>query len=215
MTDQQTVAGRDLGGVFVVFEGGDGAGKTTQSRLLEQWLTAERIPHLMTREPGDSWLGPRIRERVLSPDSGPISSRAEALLYNADKAQHVDEVVIPALKKGKVVVCDRYVDSTIAYQGAGRVLDPAEVGQLASWATTGLVPDLTVLLDVDPCEGAGKIAAKDRLEAAGDEFHLRVRQYFLDLAAAHPQRYLVLDARKTRKEISEVIRCRVAGLLNR
>ena len=215
MTDQQTVAGRDLGGVFVVFEGGDGAGKTTQSRLLEQWLTAERIPHLMTREPGDSWLGQRIRELVLSPDSGPISSRAEALLYNADKAQHVDEVVIPALKKGKVVVCDRYVDSTIAYQGAGRVLDPAEVGQLASWATTGLVPALPGLLDGEPCEGAGKIAAKDRLEAAGDEFHLRVRQYFLDLAAAHPQRYLVLDARKTRKEISEVIRCRVAGLLNR
>ena len=214
MTDQ-TVTGRDLGGVFVVFEGGDGAGKTTQARLLDQWLTTEGIPHLMTREPGDSWLGQRIRQLVLSSDSGPISSRAEALLYNADKAQHVDEVVIPALREGKVVVCDRYVDSTIAYQGAGRVLDPGEVGQLACWATTGLVPDVTVLLDVDPCEGAGKIAAKDRLEAAGDEFHLRVRQYFLDLAAAHPQRYLVLDARKTRKEISEVIRCRVAGLLNR
>ena len=214
MTDQ-TVTGRDLGGVFVVFEGGDGAGKTTQARLLDQWLTIEGIPHLMTREPGDSWLGQRIRQLVLSSDSGPISSRAEALLYNADKAQHVDEVVIPALREGKVVVCDRYVDSTIAYQGAGRVLDPGEVGQLACWATTGLVPDVTVLLDVDPCEGAGKIAAKDRLEAAGDEFHLRVRQYFLDLAAAHPQRYLVLDARKTRKEISEVIRCRVAGLLNR
>jgi len=214
MTDQ-TVTGRDLGGVFVVFEGGDGAGKTTQARLLDQWLPPEGIPHLMTREPGDSWLGQRIRELVLSPDSGPISSRAEALLYNADKAQHVDEVVIPALREGKVVVCDRYVDSTIAYQGAGRVLDPGEVGQLACWATTGLVPDVTVLLDVDPCEGAGKIAAKDRLEAAGDEFHLRVRRHFLDLAAAHPQRYLVLNARKSRKEISEAIRQRVTGLLNR
>ena len=214
MTDQ-TVTGRDLGGVFVVFEGGDGAGKTTQARLLDQWLTIEGIPHLMTREPGDSWLGQRIRELVLSPGSGPISSRAEALLYNADKAQHVDEVVIPALREGKVVVCDRYVDSTIAYQGAGRALDPGEVGQLACWATTGLVPDVTVLLDVDPCEGAGKIAAKDRLEAAGDEFHLRVRQHFLDLAAVHPQRYLVLNARKSRKEISEAIRQRVTGLLNR
>ena len=215
MTDRQTMTGCDLGGVFVVLEGGDGAGKTTQSRLLDQWLTAEGVPHLMTREPGDSWLGQRIRELVLSPDSGPICSRAEALLYNADKAQHVDEVVIPALREGRVVVCDRYVDSTIAYQGAGRVLDPNEVAQLASWATVGLVPDVTVLLDVDPCEGTAKIAAKDRLEAAGDEFHLRVRQHFFSLAAAHPQRYLVLNARKTREEISEAICHRVAGLLNR
>ncbi|MDO4412733.1 dTMP kinase [Cutibacterium sp.] len=213
MTDQQTRTGRDLGGLFVVLEGGDGAGKTTQSRLLDQWLTHQGISHLMTREPGASWLGQKIRELVLFPDAGQICPRAEALLYNADKAQHVDEVVIPALRQGKVVVCDRYIDSTIAYQGAGRVLDPDEVARLAGWATTGLVPDLTVLLDVDPCEGAGKIAAKDRLEAAGQEFHQRVRQHFIDLAQAHPQRYLVLNARDSREDIRDAIVTQVSALL--
>ncbi|WCC80179.1 dTMP kinase [Cutibacterium equinum] len=213
MTDQQTRTGRDLGGLFIVFEGGDGAGKTTQSRLLDQWLTGKGISHLMTREPGDSWLGQRIRGLVLSPESGEICPRAEALLYNADKAQHVEEVVIPALREGKVVVCDRYIDSTIAYQGAGRILDPDEVAQIAGWATAGLVPDLTVLLDVDPREGAGKIAAKDRVEAAGEEFHHRVRQHFLDLADAHPERYLVLNARASREEISGEVARRVQELL--
>ena len=215
MTDQQTRTGRYLGGLFIVLEGGDGAGKTTQSRLLDQWLTSQRISHLMTREPGGSGLGQRIRELVLFPDSAEICPRAEALLYNADKAQHVEQVVIPALREGKVVVCDRYIDSTIAYQGAGRVLDPEEVAPLGRWATAGLVPDLTVLLDVDPSEGAGKIAAKDRMEAAGEEFHRRVRQHFLDLADTHPERYLVLNARKRREEIRDAISKQVSELLGR
>ncbi|MGK2309978.1 dTMP kinase [Cutibacterium sp. V947] len=215
MTDHQTRTGRDLGGLFIVLEGGDGAGKTTQSRRLDQWLTCEGVPRLMTREPGGSGLGQRIRELVLFSDAAEICPRAEALLYNADKAQHVEQVVMPALREGKVVVCDRYVDSTIAYQGAGRILGPDEVAQLASWATGGLVPDLTVLLDVDPSEGAGKIAAKDRMEAAGEQFHQRVRQHFLDLADAHPERYLVLPARKSRDEISAAIIEQVSKLLDR
>ena len=161
MTDQQTRTGRDLGGLFIVLEGGDGAGKTTQSRLLDQWLTSQRISHLMTREPGGSGLGQRIRELVLFPDSAEICPRAEALLYNADKAQHVEQVIMPALREGKVVVCDRYIDSTIAYQGAGRVLDPEEV------------------------------------------------------ADTHPERYLVLNARKRREEIRDAVSKQVSELLDR
>lgn len=215
MTEQQEdpVTGRQLGGLFVVLEGGDGAGKTTQAELLHRWLTDRGTGHLMTREPGASWLGERIREIVLSTQSGPICPRAEALLYNADKAQHVDEVVIPALRAGRVVVCDRYVDSTIAYQGAGRVLEPAEIAAVASWATAGLVPDLTVLLDVDPDEGAAKIGTKDRLEAEGVDFHRRVRGHFLDLASQHPDRYLVLDARASREDIAAAVRERLEPLL--
>lgn len=199
-------------GLFIVFEGGDGAGKTTQTDLLVSALQAAGREVVRTHEPGDSLVGRQIRSILLSPETGHLDPRAEALLYAADKAQHLSEVVRPALARGAVVVCDRYIDSMLAYQGAGRVLDLAEVAALARWATEGLRPDLTVLLDVDPHQSVHTKAQQDRLEAAGVEFHDRVRQGFLDLAAADPDRYLVLPARDRRAVIAARIRERVAGL---
>jgi dTMP kinase len=201
-------------GVFVVLEGGDGVGKSTQLDLLCGWLEGRGERVVRTFEPGDTEVGRQIRRLVLDPDTGDLTARAEALLYAADKAQHVDAVIRPALVAGAVVVSDRYVDSMIAYQGAGRVLRPAEVEQVARWATEDLRPDLTVVLDVAPDRAVGAIADKDRLEAAGDVFHARVRQHFLALADRDPGRYLVLDARRTREAIAADIRDRVAELLS-
>lgn len=180
---------------------------------MKTWLSDAGHGVVMTYEPGDTAIGRSIRQMVLDPDSGDPSPRTEALLYAADKAQHVDEVVRPALRRGDVVVCDRYVDSMVAYQGAGRVLDAVEVHRIADWATGGLVPDLTVLLDVEVHRGLGEKVERDRLESAGDDFHERVRQHFLALAAAAPQRYLVLDARESREAIESAIRERVEALL--
>lgn len=202
-----------MNGVFVVFEGGDGAGKSTQVRLLAGWLAEQGIAHRLTREPGDTWLGGHLRHLVLDPASGPIAPRAEALVYAADKAQHVDEVVIPALTEGLVVVSDRYVDSTLAYQGAGRRMDLAELEHVARWATRDLRPDLTVLLDVDPQVAVHAKEQPDRLESAGEEFHLSARQLFLDLAAADPERYLVLPAREPRDVLATRVRDRLRPLL--
>lgn len=200
-------------GLFVVFEGGDGTGKSTQQRLLSVTLAAHGVDHLMTFEPGDSWLGRQVRELVLSPDSGDITPRAEALLYIADKAQHVAEVVEPALASGAVVVCDRYVDSTLAYQGAGRVLDVSEVESIARWATGDLRPDLTVVLDLEPESGLATIDHLDRIEAAGADLHRRVRQGFLALAARDPERYLVVPARSgSPDEIAAVVLHRLLRL---
>lgn len=202
-----------MSGLFVVFEGGDGAGKSTQVRYLASWLAERDVAHVVTHEPGDTWLGAQVRRLVLSTDSGPISSRAEVLLYAADKAQHVDELVVPALAAGKVVISDRYVDSTLAYQGAGRQVHVDEVEQVARWATRDLRPHLTVLLDVDPAVAVSTKADPDRLESAGDQFHARARQLFLDLAAADPQRYLVLPARDPREVIAAAVQQRVGQLL--
>lgn len=182
-------------GLFVVFEGGDGTGKSTQQRLLAEHLADAGVDVVVTHEPGDSWLGQQVRRLVLSPESGDIAPRAEALLYAADKAQHIAEVVGPAMQRGAVVVCDRYVDSMLAYQGAGRVLDVDEVEQVARWATGDLRPDLTVLLDLEPQAGVGAIEVKDRIEQAGAAMHERVRAGFLALAARDPERYAVLPAR--------------------
>ncbi len=201
-------------GVFIVFEGGDGAGKTTQVDRLCQWLAGQGREVVRTFEPGDTPVGQLIRRVVLDPATGDISPRAEALLYAADKAQHLYAVVRPALTRGAVVVCDRYVDSMIAYQGAGRVLESAEVEQVARWATQDLLPQLTVLLDVDHREAVSVKADKDRLEAAGDDFHARARGHFLALAARRPDLYLVLDARDTREEITDRIVARVSRLLS-
>ncbi len=204
-----------MSGLFIVFEGGDGAGKTTQAEILAEWLTSVGETVRRTFEPGDSPIGAGLRKLVLDPTYGEVAPRAEALLYAADKAQHVFEVVRPALERGEIVVCDRYVDSMLAYQGAGRILDLAEVTQIAWWATESLKPDLTVVLDVALADGVDTISAKDRVEAAGDDFHHRARQYFLDLAAEEPERYLVLPARDPLEQNAERVRDRVAELLSR
>lgn len=203
---------RSRRGLFVVFEGGDGVGKSTQVQLAARALREAGVEHVVTREPGDTELGDALRTLLLDPATGDVAPRAEALLYAADKAQHLHRVVRPALARGAVVVCDRYLDSMLAYQGAGRVLDADDVAVIGEWATGGLVPDLTVLLDMDPAEAVGVKRGRDRLEQAGDGFHARVRQGFLDLAARAPERYLVLPARTGREHLAGVIRRRLTGL---
>jgi len=201
------------GGVFIVFEGGDGVGKTTQVDLLGGWLADAGHEVVKTFEPGDSTVGAMIRQIVLDPATGEMSPRAEALLYAADKAQHVFSVVRPALQRGAVVVCDRYVDSMLAYQGGGRVLQLEDVERIARWATEDLRPDLTVVLDAELSDGVHAKSNKDRLESAGDVFHERTRLFFLDLARREPERYLVLNARAAREEIAGQVAARVAPLL--
>jgi len=200
-------------GLFVCFEGGEGAGKSTQSRLLVEHLRAAGHPVVATFEPGDTPVGARLREILLSPSTGDLTPRTEALIYAADKAEHVATVVEPALARGEVVVTDRYVDSTLAYQGAGRTLASDEVERVARWATSDLRPDVTVLLDLDPAAGMARFAGRDRIEGAGAEFHARVRQGFLALAAADPASYLVLDARAPVEETQAAVRARVEALL--
>ena len=203
-------------GTFVVFEGGDGVGKSTQAGLLAAWLSGRGREVVRTFEPGDGEVNARIRAILLSRATHDLAPLAEALLFAADRAQHVHELIRPALDRGAVVVCDRYVDSTLAYQGAGRVLDAASVAQINTWATDGLVPDLTVLLDLDPAAAlasAARHGGHDRIESAGADFHARVRQGFLDLADAAPERYLVLPAREPIAVVHEAIRARVATLL--
>ncbi|NPD04815.1 dTMP kinase [Nocardioides sp. zg-1308] len=200
-------------GLFVCFEGGEGAGKSTQSRLLRDWLVEQGRTVLLTFEPGDTAVGKELRRIVLDPATGDLSDRTEALLYAADKAEHVDHVVLPALERGEVVITDRYVDSTLAYQGAGRTLDVAEVEAVARWATGDLRPHLTVVLDLAPETGLDRFTGRDRIEGQSLAFHQRVRQGFLDLAAADPDHYVVLDARAPIDEIAAAIQARVAPLL--
>ncbi|WP_089252809.1 dTMP kinase [Asanoa hainanensis] len=202
-------------GVFVVFEGGEGSGKSTQVAALADALRAEGRDVVVTREPGATEIGRRIREMVLEGDSE-LSPRSEALLYAADRANHVATVVRPALARGAVVVSDRYVDSSLAYQGAGRTLPVEEVSWLSSWATGGLKPDLVVLLDIEPTVGLSRAAARgahDRLETEALSFHERVRYAFLDLAAGDPRRYLVLDATRPADEIALAVFDRVTPML--
>lgn len=200
-------------GLFVCLEGGEGAGKSTQARLLHDWLVERGETVLLTFEPGDTPVGQQVRRIVLDPATGELSDRTEALLYAADKAEHVDHVVLPALARGEVVITDRYVDSTLAYQGAGRVLDVAELEAVARWATGDLRPHLTVVLDLEPQAGLGRFTGRDRIEGQSLEFHQRVRQGFLDLAAADPDHYLVLDARAAVADVAASVRERVADLL--
>jgi dTMP kinase len=200
-------------GVFVCFEGGEGSGKSTQSRLLQEWVAAEGHPVLLTFEPGDTAVGRKVREIVLSPETGELSHRTEVLLYAADKAEHVDTVVQPALDRGEVVITDRYVDSLLAYQGAGRVLDVDELERVARWATRDLRPHVTVVLDLAPEAGLGRFAERDRIEGESLDFHQRVRESFLALAAADPDHYLTLDARAPVDEIAAAVRDRVRPLL--
>lgn len=227
-----SVRGRPLGiaehtartGVFIVFEGGEGAGKSTQIAQLAQHLLGEGRSVVVTREPGATEIGARIRKMVLDTHttaSGPVGAsalapRAEALLYAADRAHHVSTVVRPALRRGEIVISDRYVDSSLAYQGAGRTLPVDEISWLSAWATGGLKPDLVVLLDIDPQTGLARVGRRgeaDRLEQESIDFHERVRHGFLDLAAADPARYLVLDGTRDEQELAAEIAIRVAKLL--
>lgn len=210
MIDRSAV--RDRSGAFVAFEGGDGAGKTTQIERAAGWLRQAGRDVVVTREPGGTELGARIRELLLH--GGDIAPRAEALLFAADRAHHIATVVRPAMASGAVVLQDRYIDSSVAYQGAGRSLDPAEIEGLSLWATGDLRPDLTVLLDVSPQVGRRRRGAvQDRLEQEADDFHARVREHFLQLAGADPDRYLVLDAAAAVTTIAESVRARLTQLL--
>jgi len=210
-------ASRDeLSGLFVTFEGGDGVGKTTQSGLLEEWLAGRGRTVLRTREPGGTQVGVLVRDIVLH-HRGDIAPRAEALLYAADRAHHIETVVRPALARGEIVIQDRYFDSSVAYQGDGRQLEPVEIRDLSLWAARGLVPDLTVLLDLDPTVARGRLDADDkpfdRLEAEREDFHSRVRDRFLAIAADEPARFLVLDAARRPGDLAVDIRARVEPLL--
>jgi dTMP kinase len=200
-------------GLFLCFEGGEGAGKSTQAALLHEWLVAAGHDVVLTFEPGDTPVGRDIRRIVLDPATGHLADRTEALLYAADKAEHVEKVVAPALARGAVVITDRYVDSALAYQGTGRAIGAAGLEQVLRWATGDLRPHLTVLLDVDPSAGLGRFEGRDRIEAESTEFHQRARDGFLALASADLDHYVVVDARADRARIAEQIRDRVEELL--
>ncbi|MGD8149181.1 dTMP kinase [Ornithinimicrobium sp. Y1694] len=203
-------------GLFIAFEGGDGAGKSTQAGLLGAWLTEQGYAVSHTREPGGTALGRQIRELVLHGEDGSVTPRAEALLFAADRAHHVASLVRPALERGHVVLTDRYLDSSVAYQGAARALGHEEIRDLSLWAVEGLVPDLTVLLDVPAALGRVRRGeVHDRLEREADSFHDRVRAGFLDLAARDPERYVVLDASGAPEDLAATVRDRVALLVDR
>jgi dTMP kinase len=200
---------------LIAFEGGEGSGKSTQIAALAASLHAGGRAVLVSYEPGATSVGQRIRDLVLHTDEK-IAPRAEALLFAADRAHHVHTVVRPALDAGQVVVLDRFIDSSLAYQGAGRELEQADVLRLSLWATAGLRPDLTIVLDLPAREGLARARGRsdaDRLERESLDFHERVRRAYLDLAAAEPDRYLVLDATRTIDELSTDIAIAVDKVL--
>ncbi|MFD5158032.1 dTMP kinase [Streptomyces hawaiiensis] len=206
--------GAATAGFFIALEGGDGAGKSTQAEALAEWIRAKGHEVVLTREPGATPVGKRLRSILLDVSSAGLSHRAEALLYAADRAEHIDTVVRPALERGAVVISDRYIDSSVAYQGAGRDLSPTEIARINRWATNGLVPHLTVLLDVAPETARERFTeAPDRLESEPAEFHARVRAGFLTLAAADAGRYLVVDAGQEPEAVTTVIRHRLDQVL--
>jgi dTMP kinase len=207
-----SITGQSTKGLFIAFEGGEGAGKSTQTQLLTEWLESRGHAVLLTREPGGTPLGKSLREILLDNKTGTIAPRAEALLYAADRADHVATVIRPALEKDFVVITDRYIDSSIAYQGAGRVLSPGEVARISRWASESLFPNLTIILDIPAEIGLGRIKKKDRLESEPLAFHERIRQEFLQLALMDPERYLVVDATQSVEQIHSAITTRVGEL---
>ncbi len=207
-----SITGAPTQGVFIVFEGGEGIGKTTQAKLLKAWLEQEGESVVLSREPGGSELGIEIRKNLLSHSTGEISPRAEALLYAADRAHHVFSVIRPALAAGEVVISDRYFDSSIAYQGAGRVLEPGEVARISRWATESLFPTLTIIIDLPAEIGLGRLKSKDRLESQPLAFHERVRQEFLQLSLLDPERYFIVDGSKSIEDIHSAIITRVSEI---
>ena len=206
------ITGQTTQGIFIAFEGGEGTGKSTQSKLLAQWLEQEGETVLLSREPGGTELGKDLRKILLGHETGDISPRAEALLYAADRAHHVYSVIRPALDRGEVVISDRYFDSSAAYQGAGRVLNPTEVARISRWATESLYPTLTILIDLPAEIGLGRLQSRDRLEAESNDFHERVRQEYLQIAMMDSERYFVVDGTQSVEEINTQITARVAEL---
>ena len=196
-----SITGSPTKGVFIAFEGGEGSGKSTQSKLLKKWLEEEGEEVVLSREPGGTEMGKDLRRILLDHSTGEISPRAEALLYAADRAHHVYSKIRPALDRGEVVITDRYFDSSIAYQGAGRVLVSGEVARISRWATESLFPTLTILIDLPAETGLGRLKSKDRLEVEPLDFHERIRQEYLQLSLLDPERYLVVDGRQTVEEI--------------
>ena len=211
--------GRRRQGFLIALEGGEGAGKSTQARGLAEWLESQGHDVLLTHEPGGTELGRRLRSVLLDPADSPggaggaVSPRAEALLFAADRAEHVARVITPALALGHVVITDRYADSSVAYQGAGRSLGPGEVAKISRWATDGLVPDLTVLLDLPAVDGLRRVQAPDRLESEPLAFHERVRERFLEIARRAGARYLVVDATLPAESIHQILRDRLESVL--
>lgn len=192
-------------GLFITFEGPDGCGKTTQMNLLAQYFEKKGKKVVLTREPGGKGLGEKVREILLNYD-GEVSDRCESFLFLADRAQNIDIIVKPAVKQGEIVLCDRHIDSTVAYQGYGRGLDINEINMLNNLATGGKKPDLTLVFDVDIETSMKRVGKeKDRMESAGTEFHNRVRNGYLELATQEPDRIKVLDATKTIEEIHEKV----------
>ena len=206
------ITGQTTQGIFIAFEGGEGTGKSTQSKLLAQWLEREGETVLLSREPGGTELGKDLRKILLGHETGEISPRAEALLYAADRAHHVYSVIRPALDRGEVVISDRYFDSSAAYQGAGRILNPTEVARISRWATESLYPTLTILIDLPAEIGLGRLQSRDRLEAESNDFHERVRQEYLQIAMMDSERYFVVDGTQSVEEINTQIIARVAEL---
>jgi dTMP kinase len=198
-------------GLFIAFEGGDGAGKSTQVELLRAALEARGRTVTVTRQPGGTRLGQQIRDLVLHGEH--VAPRAEALLFAADKAHHVEKLIAPALRAGHVVLTDRYTDSSVAYQGAGRSLGAQEIHDLTMWAVDDLVPDLTVIVDISAAEGRRRRGqVHDRLESEQDDFHEAIRAHFLAMAAGNPQRYLVVDGLATPDEIHEQVLARLDAM---
>lgn len=192
-------------GLFITFEGADGCGKTTQIKLLDEYLRAKGYRTLLTREPGSKGLGEKLREILLNYD-GEVSPVAESFLFLADRAQHVDCIIKPALEKGIIVLCDRHTDSTLAYQGYGRGLNLEEIRKLNKIATSGLTPNLTIVLDVDIETSQARVGVqKDRMESAGIEFFQRVRNGFLEIAKQEPERVKVVNSADTIENIHKKI----------
>lgn len=198
---------------FIVFEGGEGAGKSTQSSALADYLEARGHRVRRTREPGGTPAAEAIREVLLDPANAGLDDRAEALLFAAARGDHAARVIRPALERGEIVISDRYLDSSVAYQGVARGLGAERVAELSLWATGGLLPDLTIVLDVDPALGLARVVGPDRLESEPLEWHARVRQGFLDIAAAAPDRYLVLDGSRPAEDLAVEIAVAVSALV--
>jgi len=208
-----SITGTPTKGIFIAFEGGEGTGKSTQSKILAKWLEEQGKNVVLTHEPGGSDLGKELRHILLGHQTGDISPRAEALIFAADRAHHVYQVIRPALERGDVVITDRYFDSSAAYQGAGRVLNPSEVARISRWATESLYPTLTILIDIPAEVGLNRLQSKDRLESQPLDFHERVRQEFLQIAMMDPERYFVINGMQSVDEIHNQIIARVKEIL--